>query len=674
MKISAHCQGLCIVVPCGDGSEDIKWLIEETVKRASNLSDKIDATPDTLEARLECSHGVLMKDDKIKDVLDDNAVIFLGSTLGTTSFPGQHDPTTMHDLGHSNSRPYNKPKNKLKVDGNNMTPLELIACGKGELAIELTDESRKKVQVARDLIEKIVDSKEVVYGVNTGFGKFARVVIPHNKLKELQINLIRSHAICVGEPLTIERSRSMLALRINILAKGYSGIAVENLDKMIAIFNAGCVSFVPSKGTVGASGDLGPLAHLALGMIGEGKMWSPNTGWGEAAVVLNVNGLKPIELGPKEGLAMINGTQMITALGCEALERASAICRQADIVAAMSLEVLKGTTKAFNPEIHKTRPHKGQQLVASRLRSLLHSEVYPSNIAESHRFCDRVQDAYTIRCTPQVHGIAFDTIEFVRGLISTEVNSATDNPMVFGELGETMSGGNFHGEYPAKALDYLAIGVHELANMSERRIERLINPTYSGLPAFLTRDGGLNSGFMIPQCTAAALVSENKVLTHPSSVDSLSTSAGTEDHVSMGGFSARKAITVVEHVEYVLAIELLAACQGLEFLRPLQSTAPLEAVHRLVRTVSKPYDTDRYLKNELEAVWDLLRQEKLWKTVQPYVQNYEENFGKEAFSDAAYVQPPSPSGYSTGYSTPRARASPEMSPPRSSPCPKRKKE
>lgn len=458
----------------------------------------------------------------------------------------------------------------------------------------------------RDLLEEIIIENKTVYGVNTGFGKFATKVVHESDLEQLQLNLVRSHAAGVGETLSPERIRRLLALRINVLAKGHSGISLETLSQLIDAFNRSCLSWVPEKGTVGASGDLAPLAHLALGLIGEGKMWSPETGWADADHVLRVHGLRPVKLKPKEGLALLNGTQLITSIGAEAVELASIIALQADVVAALSLEVLKGTCRAFDHDVHRVRPHRGQIKVAQRLRSLLHSERNPSEIAESHRFCDRVQDAYTIRCCPQVHGIVHDTISFVKEIITTEMNSATDNPLVFPERSEIISGGNFHGEYPAKALDYLAIAVHELASMSERRIERLVNPAMSGLPAFLVQNGGLNSGFMIAHCTAAALgnyvlikrithsrlindptVSENKVLCHPASVDSLSTSAGTEDHVSMGGFAARKALTVVENTEKVIAIELLAACQAIEFLRPLKSTKPLEGVYNVVRTVVK---------------------------------------------------------------------------------------
>jgi len=414
----------------------------------------------------------------------------------------------------------------------------------------------------------------------------------------------------------------LLALRINILAKGYSGVSLKTLKQLVAAFNESCLPWVPEQGTVGASGDLAPLSHLALGLLGEGQMWSPKSGWADASLVLKAHGLEPLLLGPKEGLALINGTQLITSLGAEAVERSRLIAKQADVIAALSLEVLKGTTRAFDALIQQVRPHVGQCRVAERLRSLLHSRIHHSEIAESHRFCNRVQDAYTLRCCPQVHGIVNDTIDFAEEVITTEMNSATDNPIVFAEHGEVISGGNFHGEYPAKVLDYLTIGIHELASISERRMERLVNPTYSELPAFLVKEGGLNSGFMMAHCTAASLVSEDKVLCHPSSVDSLPTSAGQEDHVSMGGFAARKAIKVVENVEKVLAIELLIACQGIDLLRPLKTTEPLEAVHSLVRKNIKSWDKDRFMAADIEAALKLVKEGKIWEVASPYMTNY----------------------------------------------------
>ncbi|RMC03206.1 hypothetical protein DUI87_20400 [Hirundo rustica rustica] len=543
-RYTVHVRGEWLAVPCLSSTNTVEWLGKEAVRRYMKNKPDNGGFASVEEVKFyirRCKGlGLLDLDDTVGDALEDNEFV--------------------------------------EVDGNSLTTEDLVNLGKGLYKIKLTPEAEVKVKQSREVIERIVKEQTVVYGITTGFGKFARTVIPNSNLRELQVNLVRSHSAGVGKPLTPERTRMLLALRINVLAKGYSGISLETLEQVIEVFNASCLPYIPEKGTVGASGDLAPLSHLALGLIGEGKMWSPKSGWADAKYVLEAHGLKPITLKPKEGLALINGTQMITSLGCEAVERAGAIARQADIIAALTLEVLKGTTRAFD--------------------------------TESHRFCDRVQDAYTMRCCPQVHGIVNDTIAFVKDIITTEINSATDNPMVFAEREETISGGNFHGEYPAKALDYLAIGVHELAAISERRIERLCNPSLSELPAFLVTEGGLNSGFMIAHCTAAALVSENKALCHPSSVDSLSTSAATEDHVSMGGWAARKALRVIEHVEQVLAIELLAACQGIEFLRPLRTTTPLEKVYDLVRSVVRPWIKDRFMAPDIEAAHRLLVEQK----------------------------------------------------------------
>ncbi|CAK5082834.1 unnamed protein product [Meloidogyne enterolobii] len=412
----------------------------------------------------------------------------------------------------------------------------------------------------------------------------------------------------------------LLALRINVLAKGHSGISLENLEKLIDAFNAYCVSYVPEQGTVGCSGDLCPLAHLALGLLGEGQMWSPSTGWAPACDVLKYNGLRPIELSYKEGLALINGTQLVSSIGSLAVVRAENLAKQADVIAALTLDVLKGTTRAFDAKVHKVRPHKGQNLVAGRLRALLHSDLNRSEIAESHRHCGKVQDAYTLRCVPQVHGVTHDTIEFVKELLNIEINSATDNPLIFSD-----------------ALDYLAIAVHELAQMSERRLERLVNHELSGLPTFLTQNGGLNSGFMTVQLCAASLVSENKVLCHPSSADSIPTSCNQEDHVSMGGFSARKALKVVEHTEAGIFGYGTIGClpgsqkifnkkyvyfhfQGIEFLKPLKSTETLQKVYELVRSVAPPLNDDRYMQPEIQSVISLVRSNKIWTVVEPHLE------------------------------------------------------
>ncbi|KAM9377776.1 histidine ammonia-lyase-like [Pholidichthys leucotaenia] len=638
-RFTVHIRDEWLTVPCRDTSNTVQWLGHEALKRyIKNKPDNggIKNMKDTRFIVRRCQGlGLLDEDDTIGNVLEDNDFVELaieGDTMSTDHISCQ--PGVSHLTAA-----YKEPREYISLDGNSLTSTDLVNLGKGLYKIKLTPEAERTVVQSRELLNTIVTENKVVYGVTTGVGKFARTVIPINKLKELQESVVRSHSAGVGNPLSPERTRMLLALRINVLAKGYSGISLETLQAMIQAFNASCLSFVPEKGTVGASGDLAPLSHLALGLMGEGKMWSPKSGWADAKYVLEAHGLKPVSLKPKEGLALINGTQMITSLGAEAVERAQAIAQQADIVAALTLEVLKGTTKAFDSDIHAVRPHPGQIEVAQRFRSLLDSDHHPSQIAESHRFCDRVQDAYTMRCCPQVHGIANDTIKFVLNIINTEINSATDNPIVFAERGEIISGGNFHGEYPAKALDFLAIAVHELASISERRIERLCNPSLSELPAFLVTEGGLNSGFMIAHCTAASLVSENKGLCHPSSVDSLSTSAATEDHVSMGGWAARKALRVIEHVEQVLAIELLMACQGIEFLRPLRTTIPLEKVYELVRSVVKPWIKDRFMSPDIEAVHQLLLDQKVWNVAKPYIEKYQTEYIPES-------QPISPTAFS----------------------------
>ncbi|XP_066866020.1 histidine ammonia-lyase isoform X2 [Kogia breviceps] len=576
-RYTVHVRGEWLAVPCQDAQLTVGWLGREAVRRY--IKNKPDnggfASVDSVSFLVRrCKGlGLLDHEDPLEVALEDNEfveVVIEGDAMSSDFIPSQPEGVYLYSK-------YREPEKYIALDGDSLTTEDLVNLGKGHYKIKLTPTAEKKVQSSREVIESIVKEKTVVYGITTGFGKFARTVIPVSKLEELQVNLVRSHSSGVGKPLIPERCRMLLALRINVLAKGYSGISLETLKQVIEVFNASCLPYVPEKGTVGASGDLAPLSHLALGLIGEGKMWSPKSGWADAKYVLAAHGLKPIVLKPKEGLALINGTQMITSLGCEAVERASAIARQADIVASLTLEVLKGTTKAFDTDIHAVRPHRGQVEVAFRFRSLLDSDHHPSEIAESHRFCDRVQDAYTLRCCPQIHGVVNDTIAFAKNIITTEINSATDNPMVFARRGETVSGGNFHGEYPAKALDYLAIGVHELAAISERRIERLCNPSLSELPAFLVAEGGLNSGFMIAHCTAAALV---------------------------------------------LAIELLAACQGIEFLRPLKTTTPLEKVYDLVRSVVRPWIKDRFMAPDIEAAHRLLIEQKVWEVAAPYIEKY----------------------------------------------------
>ncbi|PAV86161.1 hypothetical protein WR25_02649 [Diploscapter pachys] len=644
MRLQVQVGVECIVVPCSE-TETVHQVAERAVAKIRRLRPDCLQSDNYLEVRRTVGNSLLDPTDVISQVLKDGDFILIAveeceTGAGKLQRRLSEIETTEKQLKHFDPRERKvsfafdpspdlphviKPTKLLIIDGNSLEPIDLVRCERGECAIQLSMEAEERVRKSRLLLEKIAADHKTVYGVTTGFGTFSNVRISPENIKKLQVNLIRSHSTGYGKPLSPSKTRMLLALRINILAKGYSGISVENLKRMIAAFNAYCVSYVPQQGTVGCSGDLCPLAHLALGLLGEGKMWSPSTGWGSAEIVLKKNHLEPLVLGPKEGLALINGTQMVTALGAYTVERANNIARQADVIAALSLDVLKGTTRAYDPDIHRIRPHAGQNLSALRLRSLLHSEANPSQIAESHRNCSKVQDAYTLRCVPQVHGIVHDTIEFVKGIIRVEMNSATDNPLVFADREEIISGGNFHGEYPAKALDYLAIAVAELAQMSERRLERLVNHDLSGLPTFLTPDGGLNSGFMTVQLCAASLVSENK-----------------EDHVSMGGFAARKALTIVEHVEAVLAMELLAACQGIEFLLPLRSTAPLHKVYKLVRQISAPLTEDRSMHGDIEAVVALLRENKVWETVLPHLETLEAM--EELDPDALRLSAKTPTG------------------------------
>jgi histidine ammonia-lyase len=391
MKVSAHLNGQWLAVPC-HGNEKVSWLANEILRRFSKLTSRT-LTDDVTEVRLTRGGAQLDVDDHLQDVLDDNDVV-------TVALFDQNAKPIVVTATNGNSRHMNGSEGGRKIvtiDGSTLTCEDLVLLGKGSVRIELSPESIEKVKQSRLLLENILVENKVVYGVNTGFGKFARTVIAKEDLEQLQENLIRSHSAGVGEALSPERTRMLLALRINVLAKGHSGISLPVLQQYIDAFNANCVSWVPERGTVGASGDLAPLSHLALGLMGEGQMWSPTTGWADAKHVLETNGLRPMKLGPKEGLALINGTQLITALTVEATMRADAAARQADVIAALTLEVLKGTTKAFDIDIHLSRPHKGQGVVAQRFRSLLHNDLFPSEMSESHRFCNRVQDAYTLR-------------------------------------------------------------------------------------------------------------------------------------------------------------------------------------------------------------------------------------------------------------------------------------
>ncbi len=488
----------------------------------------------------------------------------------------------------------------IRLDGTTLNAGQLARIAAGE-AVELDAAALAKVAENRQVIDRILAEKRVVYGINTGFGQFATVVIPEDQLAQLQLNLVRSHAAGVGEPLPKDQTRALMAARINCLLKAHSGIRPEPIHLLAACLNADVVPVIPSLGSVGASGDLAPLAHMALLLVGEGLAWSA-AGPIPGAQALAAAGLKPVTLQPKEGLALINGTQMITALGNLAVARLRKLVPLADEIAALSLEALRGTRAAYDPRIHQARPHPGQIEVAAHMREILGET---SEIAESHKHCNRVQDAYSLRCLPQVHGVGRDALRFAAEILERELNSATDNPMIFTDTQESRSGGNFHGQYPAFACDLLAIATCDLASISERRQERLVNPAYSDLPAFLCRNGGLESGFMMAHVTSAALVSEMKGLAHPACVDTIPTSAGKEDHVSMGPIAARKLIRAVDMLEQVLAIEARMALEGVRIVA-LKPAAGLQPLLDRLAAACAPWQ-DRPMYADLQTTVEALR-------------------------------------------------------------------
>jgi histidine ammonia-lyase len=475
----------------------------------------------------------------------------------------------------------------------------------------LADRARDRVVAARSFLESQVGDH--TYGVNTGFGRFVSESIPAEQAAELQLRLLRSHACGVGDPYSDEVIRAAMLLRANTLAKGYSGARPDTIELLLAMLRAGIVPRVPSRGSVGASGDLAPLAHLALPLVGEGEAWYRDELYA-GADALRAAGLEPITLAAKEGLSLINGTQFMTAMASLALVRADRLAHVADVACAMSLEALQGTPMSYHAAIHATRPLPGQVRSAAALRALLSD----SAIVESHRWCDKVQDAYSLRCAPQVHGASRDLLEHVERSVAVELNAATDNPLVLLDEELIVSNGNFHGQPIAIGLDCIAIACAELANISERRTERLVNPSLSdGLPPFLvTREEGLNSGFMITQYVAAALVSENKALSHPASVDSIPTSAGQEDHVSMGNAAGLKALQVVANAERVLAIELLAGAQAVEFHAPLEPGVGVRGARAFVRTLSDRVREDRPLSADIELVASSIRDGRLLAAVE----------------------------------------------------------
>ncbi len=489
----------------------------------------------------------------------------------------------------------------IHLDGRSLTLDDLAAIAYERAPVSLTSDARDRVSAARTVVDAFARGDRPVYGINTGFGNFAEVRIAAESLAELQVNLLRSHAAGVGEPLSIPVVRATMALRANVLAKGYSGIRIETLDRLIDLLNHAVHPVVPSRGSVGASGDLAPLAHLALVLIGEGEVWNGD-GRMSGADALEQAGLAPVVLAPKEGLALINGTQPSTALLGLALHGALRLVRAADVTAALSIDGLQGSTRPFDPRIHEARGMPGQSASAENLRNFMEG----SAINAAHANCGRVQDAYSMRCAPQVHGAARDAVQFALRTFLAEANAATDNPMVFADTGEIVSGGNFHGAPVSLAADVLAIGLTHLATISERRSDRLVNPASSGLPAFLTRHGGLQSGLMMAQVTAAALTSELKTIAHPASVDTIPTSGNKEDHVSMSMTAALKAERAVALTRDVLAIEILCACQAIDLLDGLTTSLPLARVHALVRAHVPTLAFDRAPSRDIHAISRLI--------------------------------------------------------------------
>jgi histidine ammonia-lyase len=503
---------------------------------------------------------------------------------------------------------------EIRLGKEGLTLAELIAVARAGAGVRLAPGADERIRGARRLIERWLQEGRVIYGVTTGFGALSNVTISREDTRRLQENILMSHAAGVGDILDEETVRAVMALRIQDLALGRSGIRLETVRLLMELLNRGVCPVIPEKGSVGASGDLAPLAHLALVLLGMGETVFEGRRM-PGHEVLRRCGLEPLQLEAGEGLALVNGTQVMTAIGGLALYDALRLSRMADIAAAMSLEVLMGSRTEFDPRIHRVRPHPGQALAAANMSRITQN----SEIISSHKDCSRIQDAYTLRCSPQVHGASKDAIAYARKVIETEMNSATNNPLIFQESEEFLLGGNFHGQPVALALDFLGMAVAELATISERRVERLVNPQLSGLPAFLVDEGGLNSGFMIAQYTAAALVSENKVLSHPACVDSIPTSANKEDHVSMGTISARKCREIVKNTEQVVAIELLCAAQALDLFTNMKPGEGTLAAYKVIRKEIPHLERDRTLYKDIQAMVERLRSGDIVRAVEKHV-------------------------------------------------------
>ena len=507
----------------------------------------------------------------------------------------------------------------LHINGNDLTPEAVREVALERRTVLLDPDARERVDRARAIVDSLVANNKVSYAITTGVGKLSDVRIVGDQIRELQVNLVRSHAVGVGEPLSLAETRAMMLLRAASLSKGHSGVRAVTIDTICEMLNRGVTPYVPSQGSVGASGDLAPLGHLAIALIGEGECIDENGTRVPSADALKRAQIKPLVLEAKEAVSMINGTQAMLAVGTLALMAAETLVDSADVIGALSCDALKGTDAAFDERIHKARPHAGQLRSAANLRKLLSG----SAIRESHRDCGRVQDAYSLRCIPQVHGAVRDTLTYCREVFEVEMNSAVDNPLVFPDAdknkydqGDVISGGNFHGEPVAFALDYLGIALSALAGISERRLERLVNPALSeGLPPFLAPGAGLNSGFMMPQVTAAALVSENKVLAHPASVDSITTSGNKEDYVSMGMGAAIKLKKIVENTRNAIAIEAMAAAQAIDFLAPLKTSKLLQQAHAAIRGVCPTMEKDRVMYKDFARISELLASGKVAEAV-----------------------------------------------------------
>ncbi len=502
--------------------------------------------------------------------------------------------------------------NKIIIDGESLRIEDVVNVARHDYQVELSSEAEVKVNNARAIVDKFVEQGRVEYGITTGFGKFSDVVISKEDTKTLQRNLIISHACGVGEEFSRETVRAIMLLRANALSKGYSGARVSTINTLLDMLNKDVQPVIYQKGSLGSSGDLAPLAHMVLTMIGEGEAYYKGQRMSSTEAMKKA-GINTIELVAKEGLALINGTQVMTGVGTLAIYDAINLVKAADITAALTVEGLRGITDAYYHRVHEVRPQKGQIKCAENMLKILDGSSLTTRQGEL-----RVQDAYTLRCIPQIHGASKDAVEYVKGVVETEINSATDNPVIFPDEERVISGGNFHGQPMALAMDFLGIAISELANVSERRIERLVNYQLNDLPAFLTKNGGLNSGFMIAQYSAASLVSENKVLAHPASVDSIPSSANQEDHVSMGTIAARKARTIIYNVSRVLGIEYLASCQAIN-LRPEENKMlgnGTKPAYELLRSIVPPLEEDRVMYVDINAASSLVESGKLVNEVE----------------------------------------------------------